>query len=335
MSIRENNIIRFLFIFSAFFLLAGCITYDPLKIQVLNPAQKNIPAEINRVILVNHCVYGKQLKNNNQENNVNFDSICTNQYLEGLIQILNNSPRFHVIDYPYLYIKKPTFAERFKKFSWDEINSICNDSAADAVISLENYQVTYTDPVKLNYSLEYGFYGSLQVENDALWKIYNRRKNEFADDYIIQDTLFWDASGNYDSEVLNQLPEITDAVLQSCYYAGVKYGERIAQSWTTKKRYILSCENSDFISAAAMAKKGEWTQAIELWKKYPYGQKKRLAAFAAYNMAVACETLDNLDAALEWAAKSFFLRKDTYTENYITILEQRKKEKELIEKQLN
>jgi hypothetical protein len=330
----KKHILRVIFFSSIVTSLTGCITYEPLKIQVLSPAQKDVASDIYKVVLVNHCVYEKSVKNITQENTLNFDSVCTDQYLEGLLQILRSSPRFQLVEYPYLFIKKSSFANRFKKFSWEEIEKICADSSADAAIVLENYQVTYTDPIKLNYNSEYGFYGNLQVENNSLWKIYNLRSRDFADDYVLQDTLFWDASGNYDFEVYNQLPEISDAVLQSCFYAGFKYGERIAQTWATKRRYILSCEIFDFITAADLAKKGEWTKAIEIWKKYPYGKKKRLAAFASYNLAVACETLDNIDAALDWAAKSYFLRKDSYTESYISTLEKRKEEKKLIEKQL-
>ena len=62
-------------------------------------------------------------------------------------------------------------------------------------------------------------------------------------------------------------------------------------------------------------------------------EKKGWLHFACYNMAIASETHDNIDAALEWAAKSFLLNNDEYTEKYINILENRKKQKELINSQ--
>jgi hypothetical protein len=315
------------------FFISGCLVYEPLKIQVLSPAKKEIAPEVYKVILINHSVIN-QTKKGFQSNVGDFDSISSNQYLEGLIQVLQNTPRYKVVNYPYLFKKKGSKADRFKKLSWDEVTSICKDSAADGIIALENYQVTYTEPVKMNFSSEYGYYASLRVENNALWKIYNLRSKVISDDFIVQDTLYWNANGSVTAEIINKMPEISDAVMQSCYLAGSKYGERIAQTWVTEKRYILSCEISDFITASGYAKQGDWLKAIDLWKKYTYGNKKRLSAIATYNMAVACETLDNLDAALEWAAKSYFIRKDEYSEIYISMLEKRKQEKEIIEKQL-
>jgi hypothetical protein len=84
-----------------------------------------------------------------------------------------------------------------------------------------------------------------------------------------------------------------------------------------------------------LAKQDKWDDAIEIWKKFPYGKRKRLAAYAAYNLAVASETLDHIDLALEWASKSFFLNRNKFIEDYINILEKRKTEKNLIENQFN
>ena len=80
---------------------------------------------------------------------------------------------------------------------------------------------------------------------------------------------------------------------------------------------LFRIEKADFINALQYVKIDKWEAAITLWKKYTYGKNKRLAANACYNMAIASETYDNIDVALEWAAKSFLLKKDEFTEKYI------------------
>lgn len=318
------------------FLFSSCLTYEPVKLQVLKPAGVKINPDVYRVVFVNHSNYKKSTfaSNNNEFSTFNADSLRTVQYFAGLAEVLLNSPRFYLINKPTEYIEKASYSERFITLSWDEISKLCTDSAADAAIILENYSITYTDPIKLQYSEEYVLYGSLEMENSSIWRIAIPSEKAEADNYLLKDTLFWDASGNYEVEVLSNLPNVNDATLQSCYYAGKKYGERIAQTWETKNRYLLSCENKDFQLAVSYAKLGQWDKAIEIWKKYPYSQKRRFAAYAAYNLAIASERVDNIDAALEWASKSYLTMKDKDVEQYIKILEERKKVKDKIELQL-
>jgi hypothetical protein len=319
------------------FVFHSCKTYEPIKIQVLKPAKIPVSSNINKVILINHCNYPHSVFTSNDslyDPHFNIDSFRTMQYFAGLVQVLNNSPRFKVVNSTPLYILKPNYTLRYMGMEWSDIQKLCNETNADAAIVLENYQAFYSDKSIANYINEYGYYGSIGVQNSSLWKFYAREDKIILDDYILKDTLYWNANGIYLYEIANKLPDANDAVIQSCFYAGTVYGERIAQTWTTKNRYLVSCEKSDFKNAILFAKQGKWEDAIVLWKKYPYGENNRFAAFSSYNLAIASETLDNIDAALEWAAKSYLLRNDIFVKNYIDILEQRKKEKTEIENQL-
>ena len=324
--------------FSLFFFIS-CSTYEPIQIQILKPASINISGDIKKVLFINHAVYTKSsfINNSNETiKNENLDSIRTSEYFNGLYEVFSNSPRFEVVNSNPVYIAKLIYNERFKSLDWNTIDTLCIDSSADAAIVLENFQVQYSPKIPVHYNQEYGYYiGTLEMDNSSLWKIYVPTIHKVEDDYLLMDTLFWDGYGDYENEVLEQLPSIKDAVMQSCNYAGNKYGLRIAQTWETKNRYLIYCENKDFRTAFNLAKQDKWEDAIELWKKYPYGKRKRLAAYAAYNLAVASETLDHLDIALEWASKSYLINKNSYVEKYIKILENRKSEKEVIEKQLN
>jgi hypothetical protein len=329
---KEFRWVCFLLIIS--FIVSSCVTYEPIKIQALNPAEIKITPDIYKVVLINHANYQKQNDNLNiTDASVKFDSISINQYFSGLLNSIGNSPRFQIIsDTPIIVTK--LYDDRFQKIDWPTIEKICNDSSADAAIVLENFQASYT-PIKLNYSRDVGFYGSMQVVNNSLWKIYYPAKHDIIDDYFQKDTLYWDAEG-YDAEdVNNQLPEISDAAIQSCFYAGVKYGKRIAQTWSSLSRFLMSNENSDFINAIQYVRLNKWEAAIALWKKYISSKNKKFAACACYDMAIASETYDHLDIALDWAAKSYFIKNDQFVANYISILELRKKEKVKIKAQLD
>jgi hypothetical protein len=317
----------------------SCCLYEPIDIQILKSADHRITSEIQRIMMVNHALYNKSrfLNEENLPVRNNYDSIVTNHYFEGLSEALIKSPRFDLISMDPITMNKAGYNERFKSMDWVTVKELCRDSSIDALLVLENYQVLYSDKVPVYYSpAEGNFYGTLKMENNSLWKIYFPSKDTIVDDYLQKDTLYWDGHGDSEYEVYDQIPEAKQAVFQSCYYAGIKYGERISQTWVNKKRYLITCENKDFKKALEMAKQNNWMIAIDIWKKFPYGKNKRLASYASYNLAVASEIMDNIDAALEWASKSYFIknRKDAFIENYIRILEDRKNEKEIILDQL-
>jgi hypothetical protein len=331
----ENKFIKYkiLIITLIVLIIQSCASYEPIKIQVLKPAQIKVPSEILKLVIINHSVQKDTLSNNfkTKELKFNNDSILTSEYFSGLLDVLLNSPRFEIANQTPFYIEKSS-KDKFEQIDWLTIDMLCKDNNADAALVLENYQLLYSDQIPLNYVDNY-LHGVLQIENNSIWKIYEPSKMKVPEDFLLSDTLFWDGFGYHYDQVAQQLPAIKDALLQSCNYAGKKYGERISQTWSTKNRYIINCENKDFRMAFMLINENKWEEAIELWKKYPYGKNIRLASFAAYNLAVATEALDNIGASLEWAAKSYFLNKNSYVENYIKILEKRKLEKDLIESQ--
>ncbi len=332
MKVSYNYILKYLPTYIILiFIATSCAIYEPVQIQVLKPAGTKINPKISRLILVNHANYKKKDTELTQNN----DSTRTNEYFSGLSGILGNSPRLELVQSPVYYFEKPSFSQRFMKLDWETVSKVCRDSSADAAIVLENYQITYSDPLQLHYSEDYGLYARLMMENTSLWRIYYPSEQLIADEYLQKDTLYWDATGITEADIANQLPDIDEAILQSCWYAGQKFGERISPSWVAKKRYLINCEITDFQNAVLYAQQNNWDNAIEIWKKYPYGKKRRLAAFAAYNLAVASETLDHLDIALEWASKSYLIRKNEYVKKYIELLEKRKKDQEDYIKSLN
>lgn len=320
-----------------FFIITACGTYESIEIQVLQPAKVKISPDIYKITLINNANYKKSSFvniDNKEQYKINYDSVRTNECFNGLYSVLLNSPRYKIANIKPVYLVKPGYNERYKNIDWPTVNKLCADSDADAAIVLENYQVNYSNKIPLQYIEDQGYYrGTLEIENSTLWKIYIPALNRVEEDYLQKDTLYWDGYGVYEYQVIEQLPDLNDAIMQSCFDAGVKYGERIAQTWTNVNRYLVYCSNKNFKEAYILANQGKWDEAIELWKKFTYLKRKKLAAYAAYNIAVACETLDHIDIALEWAAKSYLIKQNKFVDNYIKLLEKRKVQQEIIEDQ--
>jgi hypothetical protein len=318
----KMKILRILLqIFCISTVFSGCVLMEPVTIQVLNPSKISIPPYVTRIVLINHAV---RVGDDTLRARRPDDSLLTAGYFTGLQEKLGASSVFDLVsDTPVLILK--TEADRFKGLDTFILRAIADSQQADAAIILENYQVIYDEPVKIHFSSEYGYYGTLSVENSSLWKIYDWHKGKFIDDYLQKDTLFWDAAGSSEEEVIDQMPRLHTAAIQSCYYAGMKYAERIAPFWQDERRYLLVPNNWDFYKAVEYVQQNQWLNAIEIWRRHAYSKNSRLAAMACYNMAIASELFDNLDAALDWAAKSYLIKNKKYVEDYIKLLEKRKK----------
>lgn len=316
-------------------LVSSCKTVFNLNLQVLTPAQVSIPSEINKVVVVNHSNYRKSIFYDSANRPLkNTDSLYSNEYLAGLNDIFENSPRYEIANSNAIYILKDSYSQRFQPLSWDEVGALCEKYKADAVIALENYTIPQNPVILTKYLPGYGlYYGRITVENSSLWKIYSLSEKKIVDDYTLKDTMSWDAYEGTTEDLEQSLPDKDEIIYQSCYQAGTKYGKRIGQTWQRVERILYNYPNEDFQKAITLANNNNWLDAIEIWKKYPYSNKRKLAALASFNLAVACEALDDLDAALDWAAKSYLMKPDDITQKYIDILEMRKRQQKTIEKQ--
>ncbi len=306
-------------------ILNACVIMEPINIQVLKPPTLQLSFPEKNAILINHAIIYDEKDRSN-------DSLYTTSYFQGFTYKFRNSPLYNLKSDTAIIVLK-TNEQTFINIDSSSLVSILENKNSTMAIVLENFQVIYNEPVPINFSHEYGYYSTLSVENSSLWKIYNAIEKKYIDDYLLKDTLFWDAAGNSPQEVIDQFPTLNEAAIQSCFYAGMKYAERIAPIWNVERRYLLLPNNWSFYKASDYVENNQWNEAIEIWRKIAYGNKKRLAAMACYNMAVASEVFDNIDAALDWAAKSYLLRKKKYVEEYIHLLEKRKKDKSKIQSQ--
>jgi len=306
------------FVFIVIIVVSSCVVQEEIQIGTFVPSEIKPDTSINNVVLVNHALFNGTYP----QSSFYKDSLYTMAYFDGLSDILSNSVQYKLVDAPVQYLKK-SMNEQFKKLTLEELNVLALKTDADAAVVLENYQTTYTDPIKLIFDENYGYYGSLVIENTSLWRVYKLKTGEKIDEYLLCDTLFFDAAGNTFEEAYSNFPKIDNAISQTCYILGQKYGKRIANTWQIEKRTLFNCEKPDFNEASKLAKNGQWEKALLLWKKYINHKNRRLASLACYNIAVACEVMDNIDAALDWAAKSYFTYPNVWATKYISVLEKR------------
>lgn len=215
-----------------------------------------------------------------------------------------------------------------------KLDSVCNAYDADAVVLLNQYKWNNNLSEAVHYMPEYDlYYASQVVLVMADWKVYSRYTHQYVDQYIQRDTSYWEAYGNNASEASQKLPILHVAVPSALYSAGGKWAIRYSPYWASSKRFYYESNNKKMKQAKLLVDNGDWNGAAKIWTEIVYNPKssRALTAKAAFNMALAAEMADNIDAALEWAAKSHFYQNDSYTTSYLGILERRKIMKKKIE----
>jgi hypothetical protein len=222
----------------------------------------------------------------------------------------------------------------FGLYSKEEISEIADSCAADMLLSLDHF---YTQ--NGIYYLNYNSTAHELVEIHYSWTAYDLNKKKLAFHFSKADTIYWSHSSTSKKEALRQLPPRKDAVLNAADIAGSNTAKFLIPHWATVQRIYFQSGAPETKPANELAKEGKWLEAAEIWKKHANNKNKNLAAKCTFNMALACEFNDQLDAALEWVVESYHIfgeKNEIHAANcrdYIRILAQRKRDRSILEKQ--
>jgi hypothetical protein len=129
-------------------------------------------------------------------------------------------------------------------------------------------------------------------------------------------------------------------VENSAAYFGKAFGSKLIPSWTKIERGYCHSKNREMLKAEEFCKTGEWLKAAEIYKRQTKSKNKDISTKAKYNMALVCEMEGNIDAAIDWIARSKSATKKIQIDHIINCnhyskeLIGRKKELELLKKQV-
>ncbi|MCF6183428.1 MAG: DUF6340 family protein [Bacteroidales bacterium] len=346
---KKNYIILFTLILGTGFF--SCKTKS-LSVKVLKPAEIFIPAHIKTLAVANRSLPAKG--NGNQFRNVVegilsgeelfLDREASERAISGLVNGLQNSPRFNVTVPDGLNLKGTGTATFPAPLNWQKISQICNNYSADALILLETFDSntsrhfdSHQKTVKKdNKDITYTEYiASIDIAVNAGWRIYDPVNHKIIDQNIYVDHKGWDKKGRTKTEAENNLPKQADAVKEAGYYAGKRYARRISPTWIWVSRHYYIKGNDDFKNAKYKADAKLWEDAADIWKQYVNDPDYKIAGRACYNMALASEILGKFDIALDWAQKAYadYHLKDA--KSYINILENRIRDAERLDRQMN
>lgn len=317
-------------------ILASCGSSTSLG--VLRPADIDIPSHVQTIVIIERDInrLDRQILEGIFSGEGIFeDRRATDNAKESLYRTLARSDRYKVIRSNIeLDEKFKSPNEAYAPLEWAQLEDIAEDYNADAVLSIEMYD---TDRITRNYRSTRrvrnanGNYVNVptteqerNIFTDMSVRLYDMKKKNIIDDHTVRaharnttqnngynNSNYYGNNGSFNTTAIS-------------YTTGSKYAARIAPLEVTVRRAYFTGKGADMRTATKYARDGHWGKAANKWQtvlRSNANQKNK--AKAAFNLAVANEVMGNLDAALDWAIKSYEKYDFNKSRYYITALEYR------------
>jgi hypothetical protein len=176
-----------------------------------------------------------------------------------------------------------------------EVDALCTELNADAILSLESYSMDlnefskyYEDAPSLLMTRYY------EMSSRVLWMIYLPGSPRPFDSYTMVDTLFF-------TELLDGqfrgYHSATSMISEAFTNSGMKYGRYLVPVWAHASRVLYKGPEDALKQASKLTRLGEWDSAFAIWEEASKTGDSTLVAKAFHNMAVYYELEDLLDTA--------------------------------------
>ncbi len=210
----------------------------------------------------------------------------------------------------------------FGLYSQDDIQKIADSTNADLLLSFDYYGSAdgIFSPKYIRDLSEKYIFSTFNL-NEATevvyvlsgWNFYDLKKSEMIYSHIKTDTIKWSEPAYNLNKAKKILPPRKDAVLNAADIAGSNFAEFVAPHWMEVERMYYKSGQIEMKKTDELIKQNLWFEAAKIWKKNTTNKNKKIAAKSMYNLALACEMNGDMDAAIDWAVKSFYARhKDIY-----------------------
>jgi len=309
------------------------------KQQVFDTIIELKPNDFSDIALSDSLIYTRIMRNDSNQvefiSGVNSEVYHFSNFVNNYSSADSNKNTILLIDPEYgLYSKR-------------QIQQIANSTDADLFLSFDFF--ASVDGI---FSPDYLASDSVSIFNKylydprlareivytlACWNVYDLRKVEFARSLQKLDTIQWIEPAYGLKEAKRVLPPRNDAVYNAADIAGSRFAEFLVPHWIEVNRMYYQSGHTELKETDDLIAQNQWLEAAKIWKKNTTNTNKSIAAKSMYNMALACEMNGEMEAAMDWAIKSFYVFGSKNQEHafncqeYIKILAQRKQDIQKIE----
>ncbi len=324
----------------------SCVTTRSFMIEIAEPGEKELPAAIQSLTLVNRTIDSNYLdlkadslqrifyKRQFNLDTVIYDIQSVDTTLIALGELLYESGRYDVVipENRFLEFQKNSFLSF--EMPWDEVKQLCETFKTDAVVSLDHFKTrvathfndeTFFNPVTSEYFS--GYKATMKVSYEVLFRVYDPVNEKVWLREFLRDTLVWEDADYTTRSLFSRFTPVKTALTEAGISIALDFSEKISTVWRQENRKYFDKGNQEFTRAGQFASNGDWENALEMWQKMEAASgSKSLKSKAQLNMAVAWEMLGDIDQAIAWGLKSYETMYRPLTYEYLEILKKRKKE---------
>jgi len=312
-----------------------------ITFRVMLPAIVEVPKHIKTIAIIDRSVPDDNILNIIESGltgeGIGQDKLGTQITLDGVNTMLQNSVKFKVIRTNEAMIGQDIISAAFPEpIPWSRIDEICKEYEADAIIALEKYDSDFIITGGKIGAPGEGLAAHGVATVDIGFRFYDLANRSIIDEYLFTHRMNWNAGGGTVLEAVGSMVGKNDAIRKVSYDAGYMYGQRISPSWYNVTRYYYRrCKRDyDLAEGARMMEANDWEHAIEALNSALANGHRKTKGRAAHNLAVVYEILDDLEQAREYARMAWGKYKSRKSRDYGYILNQRIKEQELLDYQL-
>lgn len=311
-------------LFISLFMLLGA---PSIYFDILVPAVVDIPSNIKTVALIDRSHSESDVVNAFEKGILSSisgksDRISKN-CIEGVNDQLNSREGVKPLVTGIILERKGTALDFPEPLDWKEIDDICKQHSADAVISLEIFSRHYAENV---------------AEVKVGYRIYDPSRRKLLDEFQYYHAIGKERIPSEDpgALVLNALNS-DDAIKESSYIAGTIYGKRISPYWIRVKRdyFKRSKKDPNLAEGARMMEVNDWEAAVAAFKLAIEQGHPKTRGRAAHNLAIVYEINGDIDLALLTAREAWGKYGNKAAREYAEILQQRQAEMNLLKMQEN
>lgn len=322
----------------------SCVSTKPLFIEIPQKSQKELPENIQSLLLVARIVDDSYTDLNADSlqklfylQQFDYDTIindiqAVDTTLKALGELLFESGRYDFVipENRFLDFEKNAFIT--KEMQWDEVKSLCETYNTDAILSLDYLKMRVITNYDKSNSFDPGrnsfiniAEAQMQVSYEAIFRVYDPREEKVIRRQLMRDTLYWDDADYTINALFNRFTPVKTALTESGISIALELSNQISTKWRPEKRTYFIKGDAILKQAEPLVNSNQWETAISLWKESAKNSKsKSVKSKAEFNVALGYEMSGDIDLAIEWALKSYNTMYRTNTYNYLETLKRRK-----------
>ncbi len=312
-------------------LFTSCAPYvNVVDVQSLNPSMSSVDLKDKKVAIVGNLYYADALAG--KAGGYLFDSTLVASATLAIKDGLEQSPMFDGLSVPVYYTYSSDTGMIAKPMSNADADSLGKQMDADVLISVEYINVEGQSA---------GYYGSeftssYQMYYQALFRLYDLKKDAIVPFHMRSKSPEIFNYQNSDGSLIAVTLEDAKAMLAD--NIGRQYALRLAPYWENVQRvyYVGPDDSNRYLGRAdALVQNERWADALQLWEKALSSGNKNTKAMAAFNMALGCEMLGDLDLAKKWLEYCKKLDAKVNPDSYMRVITKRIDDKKVLDESLN